>query len=156
MLDKLSKGVGEAMSAVVKALLELPAFQAECYIELLRETLSAAGPDEKLGAALEKLGPLVPSYPLLGEVKARLEGAIVSSSTSDGGISVSFPAGSFAIGGRYSRISSTSSSATLAIEIAASYNQEFTGFDFSSLRELSVGEFLSMLPAKGETILDKI
>ncbi len=152
MIDKLSKSVGEALSGIVKALIDLPAFQADCYCRLLEATLAHLPADTPVAEALARLDALIPDYPLLGEVRARIEGMLYTETGSEGGISFAVPLGNLSLGGKYSRSSTESSAGSLVVEISASYGQTTPPFPRGELEKLTIGELLEKVgKLKGQT-----
>ncbi len=145
LVSKFSKGVGDALSAVMLALLELPRFETEQYFRLLAEVLAALPEGVTVGEALERYAVRFPPKPLAGEVRARLEAALVEDLSVSGGVRLALPgaegrlsgSGSFDYG--YGR----RAAGAVAVEIAARY-MERQPFDLESLRDLTAADLLKL------------
>ena len=148
MINELSKGIGEALNAIVEALLEMPAFQQKAYVANLKSALSQLDADSKektLSEVTANLELLLPDYPLIGEVRARLEGMLYTKASSEGGVGFALPTGSFSLEGKYSKFSESSKAGSLAVELTAAFNQESSKIDWQEFRDLRVSDFLEIL-----------
>jgi len=147
VVEKVAAGVGDALSAVMLALLELPRFEDEQYLRLLARVLKSAEADEGdlVGDALEKIGGRLPARPLLGEVRARIEAALVEDARYEAGVRLDLGT----VSGRFGWTSDRRSAGTVAAEIAARYDEP-EPFDFEGLRSLMVGDLLKLVDAGGE------
>ncbi|MFA4985521.1 MAG: hypothetical protein WC712_02960 [Candidatus Brocadiia bacterium] len=145
MLNEMTNAVSTALKSIMDALLALPRFQAEQYMTGLKEILSRLPADKPLAEALRDASVSLPAYPLVGEVRGRLEAALATDST--GKLSLSFGLPEPAIGFGYSRSDTTSSRSTLVVEIGARYNRQNDPFDFESLKTLKVSDVMDKLNA---------
>lgn len=143
MVDKLTAGVGDALNAVMAALLELPNFAANRYFQALQLALEKLDPDKTIAETMREIGSVLPAYPLVGEARARIEAMLVEDARSDTGIAIKLPAGSLALEGRYGYSKSTTTAGSIAVEIAARYDEPARPFDMEALRDLKVGDLLA-------------
>ena len=157
MIEELSKGLDEALQAIIRSILALPQQRQKEYLSRVKIALTEMknSPDGKVTDATtlaqlpDTLEKLLPPNVLVGEVRARLEGFLYQKTGTDGSIGFGLPAGAMSLNAGLQMQSEQVSSGRLVLEVSATYNKSEQQFDWGSFREDTIGDLLK----KVETLL---